>query len=103
MSETISCSFTSEASSCSLDGIGGKIIPLVACKTDMKLHLLSLGVSKRRGGEDTMTEIQLILNRAGLFSTSNEELYSLTICPRHRKQLTIDWAGRKNNVCSYLT
>lgn len=100
MSESVHCSFASPESICSLEGIGKKIIPLLACKSDMTSHLVSLGVGSR---EEDLNEVNLILNRAGLFVVTEEEKLQLTICPRHRKTLTTDWAGRKSNTCSYPT
>lgn len=43
------------------------------------------------------------LNRAGLFGVSDEEMQAMTICPKHRRDLTIDWSGRKGQVCCYPT
>ena len=99
MSEFVHCSFASPDSICSLEGTGKTIIPLLACKSDMTSHLVSLGVSSR----EDVSEVNLILNRAGLFIVTEEEKLPLTICPRHRKILTTDWAGRKCNTCSYPT
>ena len=25
----------------------------------------------------------------------------MTICPKHRRELTVDWRGRKSSTCSY--
>ena len=97
------CSFRSEETPCSLDGIGSVIIPLLACKRDITSHLVSLGISSKRGqGRTEISESQLILNRAGLIVTE-EEIETLTICPKHRKDLTIDWSGQKRNICCYPT
>ncbi|KAK3697376.1 hypothetical protein QZH41_011154 [Actinostola sp. cb2023] len=65
-------------------------------------HLVSLGVGTKRGVIGAVvTEIDLILNRAGLFGTTLEEKQVMTVCPKHRKTLTIDWMGRKINTCCY--
>ena len=64
----MNCSFRTEESTCSQDGLGSVILPLLACKRDMTAHLVSIGVSEKRGREKTDgSEAQLILNRAGLF------------------------------------
>ncbi|KAK3741485.1 hypothetical protein QZH41_011495, partial [Actinostola sp. cb2023] len=65
-------------------------------------HLVSLGVGTKRGVIGAVvTEIDLILNRAGLFGTTLEEKQVMTVCPKHRKTPTIDWMGRKINTCCY--
>jgi len=99
----MNCSFLSEESSCSESGVGSVILPLLACKRDMTSHLISLGISGKRGrGEAKVSELELILNRAGRIGTvSEEEKEALTICPKHRKHLTTDWPCRKNNSCCY--
>jgi len=55
----------------------------------------------QRTGDKKVHEVDLILNRAGYFVATENEKISMTIYPRHRKKLTIDWAGRKSNTCSY--
>ena len=99
----MNCSFGSEESPCNLSSFGSVILPLIACKQDMTSHLVSLGISGKRGrGKTEVSESQLILNRAGLFGASNdEEIQAMTICPKHRRDLTIDWPGRKGHVCCY--
>ena len=103
MNATLTCSFSSPGSACSLEGTGTQIVPLLACKLDITPHLLSLGVSsgQQRTGDEDVNEVDLILNRAGYFVTTENEKISMTICPRHRKKLTTDWAGRKSSTCSY--
>jgi len=52
--------------------------------------------------KDKITESELILNRAGRFGTEcEEEIQAMTICPKHRKELTTDWPGRKGQLCCY--
>ena len=103
-SEEMNCFFGCEQSPCGQDGHGSVILPLLACKRDITSHLVSLGISSKRGREKTeVSEIQLILNRAGLFTIKDEELQTMTICPQHRKDLTIDWSGRKGQICCYPT
>ena len=105
MNVTFTCSFSSSDSTCSLGDTGSQIVPLLACNLDMSSHLLSLGVSsgQQRSEDEKISEVDLILNRAGQFVATDEEKISMTICPRHRKKLTSDWAGRKSNTCSYPT
>lgn len=69
----------------------------------MTSHLVSLGISGKRGrGKTGITESDFILNRAGLFGTVNEEeIQAMTICPKHRKDLTTDWPGRKGQLSCY--
>ncbi|KAL9969600.1 hypothetical protein ACROYT_G021833 [Oculina patagonica] len=101
----MNCSFGSEDSPCSLDGLGSVILPLLACKRDMTFHLVSLGISGKRGrGKTEVSESQLILNRAGLpGALNNEEMEAMTICPKHRRDLTTDWSGRNGELCCYPT
>ena len=53
----MNCSFSTEESSCSESGVGSAILPLLACKRDMTSHLVSLGISGKRGrGEAEVSE-----------------------------------------------
>ena len=103
MNVSLTCLFSSRDSACSWEGTGSQIVPLLACKLDVTAHLLSLGVSsgQQRTGDENVSEVDLILNRAGYFIATEDEKMSMTICPSHRKLLTTDWAGRKSNTCSY--
>ena len=49
--EIMNCSFRSEESPCSLGGPGSVILPLLARNRDMIFHLVSLGISGKRGRE----------------------------------------------------
>ena len=63
--------------------------------------MVSLNNSAGRG-EAEVSESKLILNREGRISILREdEKDALTICPKHRRQLTTDWPGRKNYICCY--
>ena len=105
MNVALTCSFSSPDSTCTLEGTGSQIVPLLACRLDVTPHLLSLGVSsgQQRSQALTISEVDLILNRAGHFVVTNDEKMSMIICPKHRKKLTTDWAGRKSTTCSYPT
>ena len=98
---TMTCSFVSNDSPCGPFRNDATVVPLVSCDRDMTSHLTSLGISLKRHmeGESTLSEIDLILNRAGQFGEA--ELGTMTICPKHRKELTFDWPGRKRTTCSY--
>ena len=84
MNVTLTCSFSSPGSACSLEGMGTQIVPLLACKLDITPHLLSLGVSsgQQRTRDEDLYEVDLILNRAGYFVTTENEKMSMKICPR---------------------
>lgn len=69
MSILADCSFHSEDSPSDQVGIGNTIIPLGACRRDVKPLLKSIGASGRG-----------VVNR---------------------NVLTTDWAGRKNDKCTY--
>lgn len=85
----MNCSFQSEGSPCGVGRPGSGMLPLLACRRDVTSHLVSLGISGKRGQAKTgITESEFILNRAGLFGTVNEEeIRTMTICPKHRKDL----------------
>ena len=96
----MNCPFSTEESSCSESGVRSTIFPLLACKRDMTSHLVSLGISGKRGRGEANSE--LIINRAGRIGILREDdKEALTIRLKHRKQLTTDWPGRKNYICSY--
>ena len=98
----MNCSFFSESSICSGKGYGSAVIPLTACNRDLSNTVLSAGVGRKRGrGDSPITEYELILNRAHHSATSAEEIAILTICPKHRTDLTTDWPGRKSTTCTY--
>ena len=66
------------------------------------ISLQVTGVTGKRGGENaSVSEKDLILNRAGYFELTRQQQEILTICPKHRKSLTADWQGRKSGACSY--
>lgn len=94
---SMKCTFFSDESSCHDVGTGARIIPLVTCNRDMTLLLQSIGVS----GPNAVTEVDLIMNRAGYFTVSPEEKSAMIVCPKHRRSLTSDWAGHKINKCAY--
>ena len=102
-SKAMNCSFGSEDSVCGPFGANSTILPLVKCEEDMTSHLISLGVSSKRGRRSipTLSESNLILNRAGLFGLGLQRTGEMTICPKHRRELAVDWAGRKSSTCSY--
>ena len=67
------------------------------CDEDMSLHFLSLGISSKRsvdsGGK--VSEVDLILNRFGVVGRDPAEM---SISPKHRRELTLDWPGRKSTT-----
>ena len=69
----VNCSFQSEAPLCGVGGLGSDMLLLLAFRRDMTSHLVSLGISGKRGrGKSGITELELIQYRAGLFGTVNE-------------------------------
>ena len=92
-----------ENSPCGSVGTDSLILPLDTCKSDISSYLVSLGISLKRGwrSSGTVTERDLILNRAGRFDINEEAVASMTICPKHRRELTVEWPGRKRFVCGY--
>ena len=99
----MNCSFGSEDFVCGLFGANSTILLLVKCREDMTSHLTSLGVSSMRGRRSipTLSESNLVVNPAGLFGLGLQRTREMTICPKHRRELTVDWAGRKSSTCSY--
>ena len=99
----MNCSFCSECSVCGLFGANSTILFLVKCEEDMTSHLISLGVSSKRGRRSipTLSESNLILNRGGLFGLGLQRTGEMTICLKHRRELRVHWAGRKSSMCSY--
>ena len=75
-------------------------VPLLSCTKDVTSYLRSLGVSGSRGRQThtKVTELDLILNRAGLLVINDEDIKKMTTCPRHRKHLTVNWPGGKLSV-----
>ena len=65
----MNCSFGLEDSVCGPFGANSTTLPLVKFEEDMTSHLISLGVSSKRGRRSipTLNESNLILSRAGLF------------------------------------
>ena len=102
----MTCSFGSGDSPCGPVGTSTTILPLEKCTRDMTSHVSNLGISlkRRRSGElkTTISEVQLIFNRARLLVQFEEEqIGMMTICPKHRRDLTVDWPGRKRSSCSH--
>ena len=98
----LKCSFWTVDSPCGAEGVGSRICPLLSCTRDIESHLVSLGLGSKRGAAGSkITEVELILNRAGRFAVREDEKSGLTVCPRHRKGLTTDWIGRKRTVCCH--
>ena len=94
------CSFGSAESICAPFNNQSTIVPLSKCTLDMSSHLTGLGVSAKRTSDDNtiLSEVDLILNRSGRF---DEDPSTLTICAKHRRDLTLDWPGRKSSACCY--
>ena len=77
--------------------------PLSNCRRDVSRYLQSLGACGARGQHShvQVSEIDLIRNRAGLFMYSSDYVNRMTICPLHRKLLTLNWPGGKSIKCGY--
>ena len=85
-------------SPCGAEGVGLRICPLLSCTRDIESHLVSLGLGSKRS---KISEADLILNRAGKFDVPEDEKRGMTVCPRHRKNLTTDWTSRKRTMCCH--
>ncbi|CAH3126470.1 unnamed protein product [Porites lobata] len=89
----MSCSFSSSDSTCGPTAYApedASIIPVRACRKDLSGYLTSLGVSGCRGigTSNILAEYELILNRAGFYNLSREDTEKMTICPKHRYELS---------------
>ena len=89
----MSCSFSTVDSVCGPTPYAPNelhVIPLKLCRKDLTDYLTNLGVS----GDD------VILNRAGLHSLSEGERERITVCPKHRYELTTHYQKLKSS-CSH--
>ena len=73
----------------------GKIIFLHECVHEMSNHLRRCHLSR-----ENVTEIDLILARAGLFDLSASKVKQMTVCPKHRNNLGRYWQSPR--TCQYL-
>ena len=99
----MSCSFSTENSVCGPTPYAPNelhVIPLEACRKDLTEYLTKLGVSGSRGIGTRITECEVILNRPGLHSLSKEERERITVCPKHRYELTTHYQKLPSS-CSY--
>ena len=82
-------------SPCGTEGLGLRICPLLSCTRDIESHLVSLGLGSKRGATGSkISEADLILK----FDVPEDEKRGMTVCPRHRKNLTTDWTSRKRTM-----
>ena len=96
----LKCSFWSVDSHCGAEGVGLRTCPLLSCTWDIELHVVSLGLGSKHGTTSSkVSEADLILNRAGKFDVPEDEKSGMTVCPRHRKNLTIDSIAWKWAMC----
>jgi len=99
----MSCSFSTVNSVCGPTPYAPNelhIIPLESCRKDLTEYLTNLGVSGSRGFGTRITESDVILNRAGLHSLSKEDRERITVCPKHRYELTTHYQKLKSS-CSH--
>lgn len=98
---TFSCSFDCLDTECDTYGEFVQIVPLNSCQIDMSSYLSSLGISAKRSVDDQfkLTEKDIIVNRAGLNAATDTT--TMTICPKHRYELTTGWSGRRRVSCSH--
>ena len=67
-------------------------------------HMSYLGVNSKRGQRSTtlITENSWECNYSESRGINRgREREDMTTCPKHRRELTVDWSGRKNNSCTY--
>ena len=94
------CSFKKTiGSECGTYYSDSTLLPQNSCNVDITSHLVVLGIS----GAGQVSERVLILNRVGLYDKSEEFISALTNCPKHRKELSTEWPGKKRYTCGYPT
>ena len=76
------------------------VIPLKSCRKDLTHYLTNLGVSGSRGCRTRINEADVILNHAKLHSLSEEDKERITVCPKHRYELTTHYQKLKSS-CSH--
>ena len=99
----MSCSFSAVDSVCGPTPYTPNevhVIPLKSCRKDLTDYLTNLGVSGSRGFGTRINEADVILNRAGLHSLSEEDRERITVCPKHRHELTTHYQKLKSS-CSH--
>ena len=99
----MSCSFSTVDSVCGPTPYAPnelRVIPLKSCKKDLTDYLTNLGVSGSRGLGTRIKEADVILNRAGLHSLPEENRERITVCPKHRYELTTHYQ-KLNSSCSH--
>ena len=99
----MSCSFSTVHSVCGPTPYTPNelhVIPLKSSKKDLTDYLINLGVSGSRGFGTRINEADVILNRAGLHSLSEEDRERITVCPKHRYELTTRYQKLKSS-CSH--
>ena len=99
----MSCSFSTVHSVCGPTPYTPNelhVIPLKSCRKDLTDYLTNLGVSGGRGFGTRINEADVILNRAGLHSLSEEDRERITVCPKHRYELTTRYQKLKSS-CSH--
>lgn len=98
----MSCSFSTTNSACGPTPYALKevqIIPLTACTKDVTEYLTNLGASGSRSRGTRTAEYELILNRAGWHSVSQEHKERITVCPKHRYDLTTHYQKLTSSCC----
>ncbi|PFX23631.1 hypothetical protein AWC38_SpisGene11813 [Stylophora pistillata] len=73
------------------------VIPLKSCRKDLTHYLTNLGVSGSRGFGIQINKADVILNRTGLHSLSEEDKEKITVCPKHRYELTTHYQKLKSS------
>ena len=106
MDKKKNCSFNSKESPCQCSDYYGKdssVVSLASCNSDVKEYLIKYGISgvKKVDGVTGISESDLILNRAGKFDVSSEQMKLFSICTYHRQHLTTHWPGCKRLTCNY--
>ena len=99
----MSCSFSTVHSVCGPTPYTRNephVIPLKSSKKDLTDYLINLSVSRSRGFGTRINEADVILNRAGLHSLSEEDRERITVCPKHRYELTTPYQKLKSS-CSH--
>ena len=98
MAGNLSCSFAIQCnSSCGISCRNPNVmefVPLTSCQKDIKCHVKQLDV----GQKNVSSEKDLILARVGMFAETGNVM---TICPRHRSELGLNWKRTRASKCAH--
>lgn len=95
MSKEVNCSFAVILKEqCGPNRGEEDVVSLRECLHDISNHLRNCHLSR-----ENVTEVTLILARAGLFDLGGSKVKDMTVCPKHRNNLGRYWQSPR--TCQY--